>query len=129
MISSVTPADRKPGAIGVGEIMYVINGNESLISSRCALMIALFSLVGLPSQGFALVASIEVEQVPVDKLTSILTQEIESKPQNSQLYFSIARLHAMSYALKTETAFIEISTQSLKVYHRQFFDSNTPLVA
>jgi tetratricopeptide (TPR) repeat protein len=66
----------------------------------------LFVLVG--TVGFhappanAMFARVDVEKVPVERLTANMEEAIKKDPKNAQAVLNLARLHAMAYSLRSE---------------------------
>lgn len=52
----------------------------------------------------AMYAMPDLEKVPVDRLVTNLEQMVAADPTNVQLRINLARVHAMAFALKTDTA-------------------------
>ena len=69
----------------------------------CAYLIAAFVLI-CASRASARYIRPEIEQVPVQKLAENLRALAEKKPEDANVRLNLARLHAMAYALKTDTA-------------------------
>ncbi len=46
----------------------------------------------------------QIERVPVDRLVANLSKLADENPKDAQVRFNLARLHAMAFALKTDTA-------------------------
>jgi hypothetical protein len=51
----------------------------------------------------AIYMRVETEQVPIDRLVANLEAELKKDPKNVQTPVNLGRLHAMAYALKTDT--------------------------
>jgi tetratricopeptide (TPR) repeat protein len=47
---------------------------------------------------------LQIETVPVDRLVANLSKLADENPKDAQVRFNLARLHAMAFALKTDTA-------------------------
>jgi hypothetical protein len=61
-------------------------------------------LLGLGAPGvWALYIRPEIEKVPVTRLVENLEGMLKKDEKNIQVRFNLARLHAMAYALKTDT--------------------------
>src|SRR5215210_6284523 len=52
----------------------------------------------------ALYVRAELVNVPVERLTRNLEEAAKKDPKDAKVRFNLARLHAMAYALKTDTA-------------------------
>ena len=63
-------------------------------------VIALSALLTVPAQ--ARFARVETESVPVARLVANLEKQIAEKPETAELYSTLARLHSMAYAQKTD---------------------------
>jgi len=68
-----------------------------------SLVITCFALVG-PQLASARYIRPEIEQVPVKQLAENLEAMAAKKPEDAGVRLNLARLHAMAYALKTDTA-------------------------
>lgn len=62
-------------------------------------VLALFTLLGFSAQARFMRA--DTETVPVARLVTNLEKQIAANPTNAALHSTLARLHAMAYALKT----------------------------
>ena len=51
----------------------------------------------------ALYVRVETQKVPVERLVRNLERQLAADPQNPRLHVSLARLHGMAWALKTDT--------------------------
>src|SRR5262245_50744531 len=60
--------------------------------------------VGAPMLAFARYARPDIEKVPVERLVKNLEERIKQKPDDAEAVFNLARVHAMAYALKSDTA-------------------------
>lgn len=76
------------------------------LSTRTAgpavLAAAVSLLTALP--GEALYIRVETEKVPVERLVKNLSDAVEKDPKSVPALLNLARVHAMAYSLKTETA-------------------------
>jgi len=59
---------------------------------------------GLCSTGLARYIRPDIEQVPVERLVQNLEARLKDNPTDAQTMFNLARLHAMAFALKSDTA-------------------------
>ena len=59
---------------------------------------------GLCGAGWAMYMRPDIEQVPVARLVQNLEARLKDNPTDAQTMFNLARLHAMAYALKSDTA-------------------------
>jgi hypothetical protein len=64
---------------------------------------ACFILTGV-SQLQARFARPDLEKIPVERLAENISKQIAEDPKNAELQLNLARLYAMAYALKTDTA-------------------------
>ncbi len=79
--------------------------------NRCVRWSAGFVMVAvlaarLPDAG-ARFARPDLEKVPVERLVKNLEERAEKNPRDAQVRFHLARLHAMAYALKTDTVEVQ----------------------
>jgi tetratricopeptide (TPR) repeat protein len=75
--------------------------NRCVRWSTGLLMVAVLAVL-LPEAG-ARFARPDLEKIPVDRLIKNLEDRAEKNPKDGQVRFHLARLHAMAYALKTES--------------------------
>jgi hypothetical protein len=68
----------------------------------CIAAVALVGLLLTPAS--ALYIRPDIEKVPVQRLIDNLSEQIKKDPKNARAHFNLARVHAMAYALKTDTA-------------------------
>jgi tetratricopeptide (TPR) repeat protein len=79
--------------------------NPRLLCRRCcAGALAAAVLLVAAGAGHALYIRPMLEKVPVEKLVANLQKLVDEKPKDAQLRLNLARVHAMAYALKTDTA-------------------------
>jgi len=71
------------------------------IVTACSLALAL--QVGLMSSAWGLFIRPELEQTPVERLVKNLEEQAKAMPKDADIRFNLARVHAMAYALKTDT--------------------------
>lgn len=54
----------------------------------------------------------QLEEVPIDRLTENLAQQVKAQPKDLGLRLNLARTHAMAYALKVDTAEVWVGKES-----------------
>ena len=64
---------------------------------------ALIALSVLASSAAARFVRPDLEKVPVERLVKNLEDLANKEPKNVQVRFNLARVHAMAFALKTDT--------------------------
>lgn len=69
---------------------------------QSALALALGLVFLIPAQ--ARFMKPDIVKIPVPRLIENLQKQIETKPKDTTLRYNLARVHAMAYALKTDTA-------------------------
>lgn len=62
------------------------------------------ALLGATNDAQALYIQQQLEQTPIDRLVDNLAAQVEAKPKDAKLRHNLARVHAMAYASKSETA-------------------------
>ncbi len=76
---------------------------EDPVHTRRMLGIAVLVAIVATSAAPALYIRPEIEKVPVARLVDNLEMQLKKDPKDTQARFNLARLHAMAYALKTDT--------------------------
>ena len=77
---------------------------RSLSLTRIATLLACLTLWSFSAVANARFARPDLEKVPIERLAENLKKQIEAKPKDATLQVNLARLYAMAYALKTDTA-------------------------
>ncbi len=97
------PAGGRAGGGMAGEVLdsggRIVN-SKHLASSVAGLVI----LVAIVPAAPGMFIRVEVEKVPVERLIANLEATLEKKPGDVRALVNLARVHAMAYALKTDTA-------------------------
>ena len=68
----------------------------------CAAVLIASQFIG--SEALARYRRPDVEKVPVARLVANLTKLTKAHPKDANAWFNLARVHAMAFALKTDTA-------------------------
>lgn len=68
-----------------------------------ALLLSLSLLAMTIPSGHARFIRPDIEKVPVERLITNLEEMAQKEPKNAQVRFNLARVHAMAFALKTDT--------------------------
>src|SRR5262245_52276298 len=68
---------------------------------RTGLAAMIVATVATPLAG--MFVRVDVENVPVDRVTANLEQQVAAKPTDVKLVINLARVHAMAYAEKSNT--------------------------
>jgi len=77
---------------------------RSSLSYRGLFVLAIVACCTLPGVANATYARPDIIEVPVERLSANLEQIAREDPKNVSVRFNLARLYAMAYALKTDTA-------------------------
>ena len=72
--------------------------------NRIVMLLTFISFWSFSAVANARFARPDLENVPVQRLAENLQKQIEAKPKDAALQVNLARLYAMAYALKTDTA-------------------------
>jgi hypothetical protein len=71
-------------------------------------------------------ARVDVQRVPVERLVTNLEEAVKKDPKNVQVLVNLARVHAMAYALKTETA--EVRKDRNELYRKELWFGYDPKI-
>lgn len=71
------------------------------IMKTSKLVVVLICVLLLPAIGLAVWAIPQTKTVPIDRLIANLEHEVLVRTNDAELYYALARVHSMAYALKT----------------------------
>ncbi len=82
-----------------------MNVQTKRVPSKCLVcLIVVIAIVSTASEAMALYAQAQLINTPIDRLVDNLTKQVEAKPKDAKLRHNLARVYAMAYASKSETA-------------------------
>src|SRR5262245_43944027 len=95
-------ARRSPSRKVADTMARTLSPRSAIMTFRQALAGLAVCLLFVPPAG-ALYIRPDLENVPVEKLVGTIQKLVDKNPKDVQARFNLARVHAMAYALKTDT--------------------------